>query len=234
MKTNNRMLKVAIDMTWVQLMWSAVFMFIVFVVYVGMHAMGGNVEFSRQAFHEFTFLSFVFNPARIFLLIVGISSVSGFLTFFVRHGITRKDYFYGAVLSTILITLLIHGISGMVSAVEHGLFNPLEVESEMPIIATVLINTLQTLVYFGAGWMIGAGFYRFGSDGRLLYVLLAAAFVLITILLWETRLSSRIPLIQEWFPSGIPYAVSIGVTGALFLLSCVVVRLTTRRVRIKI
>ena len=72
MKTNNRMFKVAIDMTWVQLMWSAVFMFIVFAVYIGMHALGGNIEINRQDFHEFTFLSFVFNPTRIFMLIVGI------------------------------------------------------------------------------------------------------------------------------------------------------------------
>ena len=151
------------------------------------------------------------------MLVIGVSIVSSFLTFYVKLGVTRKDYYIGTILASIVISLVIVLVAGIVSLVE-GIFisNGMGLHQDYAWILLLFVYVLYLITYFTAGWLIGAGFYRYGAGG-LLFIVLAVAMIFVFEALWTMELP-------------------IAVAGTFVLLSAswFVLRLITKRVRIKL
>jgi hypothetical protein len=85
-----------------------------------------------------------------------------------------------------------------------------------------------------AGWMIGAGFYRYGGGVGMLFIVLAIAFVSITDILWEFELKNPLRKLLDlsnlWeFPMFVSFIGTFLVLG----ITLWIVRVTTRRIFIK-
>src|SRR5688572_4383027 len=100
MKSRKNIGKVAFDMSIVQLTWSAFFLIIVAIVYIALRIIGGDVEINQLSLSQQSFLTFAYRPSKVYMFIIGVISVSGFLTFYVKQGITRKNYFFGAAIAS--------------------------------------------------------------------------------------------------------------------------------------
>lgn len=228
--------KVALDMSLVQSVWAGWFIGIVFIIYVALNFFGGNVEVNGQNLDSHSFLTFTSSAAKIFMLVIGIISVSGFLTFYVQQGITRRDYFYGSAISSVVIALGLMAFAWIVTFIE-GFINP-EIAhptflgSKTSWFFVALVFCLYIIVYYMAGWVIGAGFYRFGAGG-LLYILLALIMVGFVETLWELSDSNFLLYFFDFGKGEIPLSVSFLGTFAIIALAMVIVRVVTRRVRIK-
>lgn len=67
------------------------------------------------------FILFSHGSAKIYMLVIGIISSYGFLTFYVNHGITRKDYFIGTAIAALGIAIALAVIATVITALEYGL-----------------------------------------------------------------------------------------------------------------
>jgi hypothetical protein len=233
MKSKNSIPKVATDMSWLQLSWSTWFISFVFIAYIVLGKIIGNSEVSQESF-----LTFAYSPSKVYMLVIGIVSVSSFLTFYVKQGITRKDYFFGAAISSVIVSLILMIIAGIGTSIEQLFIPTLEIVSfvgtEASWLLTVVVFSLNILVYYIAGWLIGAGFYRFGGIGGMLYIILAVVAVSTSDILWEFELKNPLKKLlhfnNQW---GFPLSVSFIGTFLLLAIVLWIIRFTTKRVRIK-
>ncbi|MGG6311390.1 hypothetical protein [Paenibacillus macerans] len=222
-----RAFMIARDMSWLQLIWSAWFISFVILFYA-------LIEIDAQ-----NFLPFAYQPSKVFMLVIGILSVSGFLTFFVKQGVTRKAYFYGSSLAAAAVALVLMGFVGVLGSLQQLLFpvaqtrNFLGENFSWPL--TVLVYSLNILVYYVAGYLIGAGFYRFGKIGGMLYIVLALAVILISDVMWEFELKETIQRVV-YLGDILDFPVWGSLTGTLLLVGVTlwIIRATTKRVRIKL
>jgi hypothetical protein len=240
MKSENNYKKVAFDLSWIQLGWSLWFFAIVFIVYVVFRSFGENITININGNYigEESFLSFIYQPAKIYMLVLGIISVSGFLTFYVKSGITRKNYFLGAALSSVVVTCTLMVLAGIVAAVERSFLPSIEsftfMGSDTSWIVAIVVQTLNILVYFMAGWFIGAGFYRSVVLG-MLTIVVAIVFVAISDMLWEHEIKNPLNFFLD-FSSQWAFPNFISFTGTILLLTILLtmVRAMTKRIRIKL
>ncbi|ECH9276585.1 hypothetical protein YV30_24395 [Salmonella enterica subsp. enterica] len=97
---------------------------------------------------------------------------------------------------------------------------------------TVIVYVLNALVYYLAGYVIGAGFYRFGKLGGMLYIVLALAVLFASEAMWDLELKDLL--------NRVVYIGHLPVWGSLLgtlLLACLalgIIWTTMKRVRIKI
>lgn len=228
--------KTTLDMTIIQGGWALWFAAIVFLVYFASKLLGFNLEAGGQIGELVTrivtgywleeiepansgFFSFIAHPAKIFMLVCGIISVSGFMTHYVRLGVTRKAYFIGAAIASAVLALALAVGSGLVYVAERSLFGG-DIRLEGHWLAAVVAFAFHALHYYVFGWLIGAGFYRYGAGG-LLFIVLAIAFAFAAEALWGVV-----------FTAGF----LVSVAGSLLLLAILLgaIRMITRNVRVRL
>ena len=220
----SRALRVASDMSWLQLTWAAWFICFVTLAYA-------LIEVNAQ-----NFITFAFQPSKVFMLVIGIISVSGFLSFYARFGVTRKAYFYGSSLASAMVALVLMGGVGVLGSLQHWLIPAPEKVSFLvenaSWLLTVIVYILNALVYYLAGYVIGAGFYRFGKLGGMLYIVLALILLFASEAMWDLELKdllNRVVYIGHLPVWGSMLGTLLVVGIALGMLWA-----TIKRVRIKI
>jgi hypothetical protein len=226
--------KVAADMTVLQLIWSAWFMSFVFIAYMILQRFVNN-----EAVNEQSFLTFSYGPSKIYMLVIGIISVHAFLTFFVKNGITRRDYFKGAAVSSILVSLVLMFTAGIITAIEQMIDPAIKTVSfvgpNASIFLTILVFSVNILVYYAAGWLIGAGFYRFGGIGGMLYIVAAIVIISVSDFLWESELREPLRFLLDISnQQGFSPVTSFILTALLLTVTLWIIQGTTKRVRINL
>lgn len=103
--------KVAVDSFMVQIMWALWGLGVILLIYVIL----GAVNISKHGVSDF--VTSYYHTANIYMLVTGIIAVTALLPYFVRNGVTRRDYFQGAALAclglAVAITLLFCLITGL-------------------------------------------------------------------------------------------------------------------------
>ncbi|MFV8830090.1 hypothetical protein [Alkalihalobacterium sp. APHAB7] len=239
LKRNSTTAKVGIDLFSIQVKWALWFIGIVFVVYLVLPIFITNVEEFKMHF-----LTFSFQPAKIFMLIIGILSCFSFLGYFVGNGITRKDYFLGSAAAAFgvafVIMLLANVLQGLLQFV--GMFTPYLPSTNhgdswnmgsvwiVPFVA----YTMTIVVYYLAGWLISIGFYRYGGIGGTLCIIGAIIYVGVTDLGSNgDRSLTLFGFIKIPYPDlGLPLAMVV--TAVLIVVGLWLLRQLTKRVPIKL
>lgn len=245
MKSANSLRKVAIDMSLLQSSWAVWFLVIVLIVYIVAPFFGIDVVTDNKLGQLFAnivsgqwgddavqaeqrgFSTFISHPAKIFMLVCGILSVPSFLTFFVKQGLTRKNYFYGAAIASVAVACFIALAAGIVLLIERAFFTP-DLELGSSWLFAILVFAMHIMSYYVAGWLIGAGFYRYGIGG-MLFIVLAIMLLFAVEILWEMGLVELLHV--SGFIEGLLLSL---ITLALLAVMAVVVRVMTKRVRIKL
>lgn len=118
MKQNNHFPRVATDMIIMQLVWALGFFGIMLIIHF--------FKIGRLTFFQGdevdTFYNSVFIPANIFMLVIGIICVY-FLPHYVENGVTRKDYFKGALLATIGLSITLPVLAFIISSITKAIVN---------------------------------------------------------------------------------------------------------------
>ncbi|WP_178022282.1 hypothetical protein [uncultured Paenibacillus sp.] len=219
-----RALRVAADMSWLQLTWSAWFISFVILAYA-------LIEINAQ-----NFITFAFQPSKVFMLVIGIISVSGFLSFFARFGVTRKAYFYGSSLAAATVALVLMGGVGVIGSLQHWLIPAPEKVSFLgenaSWLLTMIVYVLNALMYYLAGYVIGVGFYRFGKLGGMLYIVLALGVLFASEAMWDLELKDLLNRVV--YIGHLPVWGSLLGTLLLAALALGIIWATMKRARIKI
>jgi hypothetical protein len=239
-KTSSAVTRVSTDMFIQQGSWALGFLFIVLLIYFGVgigNSIGVNV---REGIAEEDFFSITYRSTKGFMLVIGIISAYGFLSYYVRHGVTRKDFFNGAAVAAVYLSLafpvvvgLGNWIIGMVTSHDAG-STPLLQEFDNNWLLTLVSYGVQIFTYYLMGWMIGSGFYRFGWIRGLGWIAVALVLIGFMDALWQFELAS---IWEQWLPITTAFSVTLPVSlagsAAVILITLILIRLITRRVTIK-
>lgn len=242
---NNSLSKATWDMSRLQLSWAIWFVVIVLIVYIAVWLIGGKMVVSDQLSElteriltgnweektepadNFGFISFISHASKIFMLVCGIISVYGFMTFFVKQGVTRKTYFYSATISSLVVSAVIALGAGTVYLLEV-IFTGTGEQFAPGWPAAIFIYGLLIFAYFIFGWIIGANFYRSAAHG-LTSTVLATALAFLLESLMNQSLMTRLSVPEQWKAVASFAGIVLLLIGALWF-----VRFTTRNVRIRL
>jgi len=191
MSNNNVISKIARDTFSIQLKWSVWFISIVFFIFVVAKFFMTDTEGLDE-----NFLNISIPPSKIFMLVNGILVSFTFLEHYIGLRVSRKQFFYGIVMSSIgiaialtMIVLLFQGLAYLI-----GDFTPLNLGQlgifEDGSLSTVVKHIFNLFSYYGIGWIISSGFYRYGGWGGIGLVLVGIAFMAGIELIWEGNLSN--------------------------------------------
>lgn len=200
-----------------QLKWAAWFLVIMFIILIGLTFIAGI------QLEDFLISN---NASAIFMLIVGILYTYGFLDYYVKFGITRKNFFKAALFASVLLSIVLAFFFVLMVLLLEGVFSLIGIPipwtegiSENGILSALTsfsTFTITHFAYFLIGWLIGLGFYRFLWKIGLLFV--AASVVLVSLLellhgsLFSTAPISLFP--EAWMITGFPAYL---ITALLFL-----------------
>lgn len=234
MKTKTTIAKVGLDLYLNQMKWT---------LWYFAFAFGINliVRFGSSGSTNDPIL-FAYRPTKTYLLILGIVAATSFMTFYVKSGVTRKKYFWGtlsAVLGlSLTITLMLTGATLLLQAFPGLNGAGFEASQYLSFrgngLEAILTAWVNLLTFYVAGWLISAGFYRFGFAGGMGFILLAILTVGITDFLWEYELRSLIDRVVYWNPSILPEYASLLSSAVLLSLVLWLIRGVTRRAPVKL
>lgn len=215
---NENAKKITVDLYFAQMKWVVWYLPIVYVFYFVLVWFLNEPEIRAMSL-----ITFTFQTATIFMLVCGILSSLAFLPMYIKHGVSRKSYFQGAFLSSIVLGVTIIGISGILTWL-LSLFN-INVFSEVVLsslgvnnwIWTIISYTIVVILYFLAGWLVGLGFLRYGAFGGFVTIVVALLIIVVNDLLWA--FSTPKPL-MGLFSLDIPVPhVAIAILGSVLLAS---------------
>ncbi len=250
--------KVITDMFWMQLFWAFGFLGVTFMIHLIKMVIGVNNGSEVNSYFDSVFI-----PANIFMLVIGIISVYGFLKYYVSNGVTRKDYFTGAAIASAGLSIALPVIASVITAIElfivkmTGLFeftsgniNQADLDNnliteivqsiifspfvdlESNFILAILTFSLNVFTYYLIGWLIGAGFYRFGVLVGLGCILLSLAILSIQDSLLRSGLD--LPGIAFYTIPELPLFIAILVLFIIFAIMLWMIRQFTKRVTVKL
>lgn len=107
--------KIAVDSFMVQIMWALWGLGVILLIYVLL----GAVNISGHGVRDF--FSSYYHTANIYMLVTGIIAVTALLPYFVRHGVTRRDYFQGAALACLGLAVAITLLFSLITGLEYAL-----------------------------------------------------------------------------------------------------------------
>lgn len=117
-----------------------------------------------------------------YMLVIGFV-VGTFMPFYVKHGVTRKDYYLGSALAMLGVALAIALIFSILAAIESAVYHVMALDilrepfnlsgGSNNWFSAILIYSLSSYLYCLIGWFVYLGFYRFTRVTGLGFCLLA-------------------------------------------------------------
>lgn len=250
--------KVAKEMFLVQLGWAGGFLGIILLINIIKSFISGFQGDDVEGF-----FSTIFIAGNIFMLVVGIITIH-FLPHYVGMGVTRRDYFFGALVASIGLSIFIPIVAIVISALEQIIFNminlPYKVQTinDVNIDDNILGDILQTIIisphvapqenwllatlvliinffiYYLMGWLIGVSFYRLDVISGILFIFIA----IVLKMLKDTflRIALDLPAVG-WFTSFEKFIpTGIAWLGIVFiiLIATRIIRMLSSRAAVKI
>lgn len=224
-----------------QLKWSAWFIVIITIVYIGISSVSAFIELNIIG----DLIQFTVGSSVIYMFVTGIMSGATFLPFFLKRGITRRHYFIGTVISSfglsITLPLIFIGFS-IIENFIYQLFNISLVSDSINNInwfITAFTYSINIFFSYIIGWLINLGYYRFNWVIELGLIALSLVLLSIHTAVWENSIngifSNFISFLDLNTTFGIidnivPTIISAGIIAIILLI----IRLITKNVPIKL
>lgn len=148
------------------------------------------------------FLTFLFDSAKVYMMVIGVISVYSFLSYYVGQGVTRKDYFKGSVLAALGLTVTIILLSTVFTYLQYG---ALEMFQLSHLLSDEFLDgnrwdlmihyLLSIFIYYLSGYLVGIGFYRYHWIAGLGFI----AFFLLSVsaLEWSLKYSFGLSVVSS-------------------------------------
>lgn len=256
MNEQAKYMKVAKGLLFVQGKWTITFLAIVLFITILKIIFGAIRGNEVDGFFETAFVA-----SNIYMFITGIIAVS-FLAYFVENGVTRKDYFLGAIIAAIILSIFLPIIAVIINLIEKFVFtlfhipykvtNLDDIEFDGDIISDFVqslivspyvnpdsnvflacfILFINLFVAYLLGWFIRAGYYRFGSMIGFLFIVIAVCLKLLKDTLIRVQLDQQI---VSWFLNFTTLPLSMTIIGVVAIIAFMIfmIRMATKRVTVK-
>ena len=148
-----------------------------------------------------TFLGVGVRTARIYFVVVGITTVLGFLEWAINKGVSRKTFFKSIMTSALLTTIVLVIVLAIISFILS--FTPLAgdylIEEEikgLSAFGNILFVLLQSPLFFVAGSLIGAAFNKNFSLGMT--SILSGIIIIVALIFSESLMNYLVSLGTMW------------------------------------
>ncbi|MDQ0160472.1 hypothetical protein [Alkalibacillus salilacus] len=180
---------------------------------------------------EMTLLEFMSEASTVFMLVIGLMSVYVFLTYFGQNGITRWEYFFGTLISSIGLALTLPIAFILLNLVEMLVIPwvPLTIDVATLSLGSAAMLSLEyiltLMIHFMLGWFITIGFYRYNWMIGLIFIGVVIYAGMMTEALWDDEKYILFGLATESSELSLPIVTAIAV-GLILILALVNRRLT--------
>ncbi|WP_353893646.1 hypothetical protein PRVXH_000399 [Proteinivorax hydrogeniformans] len=153
---------------------------------------------------NFNFMYFISQPSKIYMLVIGIILFFNFFGYFIKNGVTRKDYFVGSAIAAGGVALSIILIGLIISAIIYitGIFpSSLEmdiIDQSLGLVKQITALSLLLYGYYIAGWIVAAGFYGFSGWYKSASIVVAALFAGIINTIWQGDVDFPLYLVYSY------------------------------------
>ncbi len=171
----------------------------------------------------------------VFSFIVGIIIGVYMITYYVKHGVTRKTFIQGLILHAIIFVLSMLVIAFILQGLSYLLFGFRDTFIGDGLISYVaqgytgltgmLIFILSLLTHYGFGLLIGFGFYKSGSFGAMMIVVTVVLYSVLAVITSDSTslhflfFEWQVPPIQSlYLAMGLHTLIMVGVYGMLYQL----------------
>jgi hypothetical protein len=174
---------------------------------------------------------------RYVIFAAGVTTLPSFLAIFVGNGVTRAQLSASSTVSMVAIAVAgsAFAIAGFV--VEAAMFdaagwtqamdNGYPAESAGDLVVLALRYAVIFAMWFSAGWLIGAGFYRYGSFGGLgLIIPFALPVLLCELVVGQAAASINVDVLNDHVQTPAALGLLIGV--GLVAMNATIARAFTR------
>lgn len=243
MEKNSIISKISKYMFIEQLTWSAWFIGIITIVYIGLNTVSAFIELELMITGNL--IQFTAGASVIYMFVTGIMSGATFLPFLLKRGITRTHYFIGTVISSLGLSVTLPLIFIGFSIIEYFIYQFFNITlySESPNIIywfiIVFTYSINIFVSYIIGWLINLGYYRFNWIIGLGFIALSLILFSIHTAVWENSINGIFSNNINFLNSNntlviqgniIPTIVSLGIIA----ITLVIIRLITKNVPIKL
>ncbi len=174
---------------------------------------------------------------RYVIFAAGVTTLPSFLAMFVGNGVTRAQLSASSTVSMIVVAVagtafviagfiaesLIFGSVGWTQVMENGY--PAESAGDLAVLA--LRYAVIFAMWFSAGWLIGAGFYRYGFFGGVgLIIPFALPVLLCELLVGQAAASINVDVLNDHVQT--PAALGLLVGVGLVAMNATIARAFTR------
>lgn len=246
--------KVATDMTFVQSIWSLWYM-----AFLGIAHCVMLVISARTGTAQADFIAFSQQSTKVYMLVIGIISAYAFLSFYVKKGVTRREYFFGTTLGAIGVAIILLLLAFIFTGLQNAIIN---IFSFSPVIdhapflgfytnwfSIIIVYIMSTLTFYFIGWLIGVGYYRYGWIIGFGFVAIGILFISLVEFLWTFDTSflqdivgpGRLLLFLTNFllstmPDATRLPIYVSFIGNVLLIAVALwaIRMVTKRVVIKV
>lgn len=238
MKAKSISLKIAKDMFIEQLKWVGWYAVIITIIHILFSVLVKEIDSNIGDLLSFSYVS-----TPITLLIMAIVAGYTFMTFFLRNGITRRDYYFGAVLGALALSVALILLFGLVSVIEGAAFlaagikvtvDPILSNFNIASFAMIISYVLKVFLFYLVGWFIFLGYYRYGWKIGIGFVLLSLGALMFNSILWNDGQIEESIHTMEMGVFFAEYIPSLLGTIAVALLLLGLIRLVTKNIPVKI
>lgn len=230
--------KIMLDNVVEQIKWSVWFIGIMMIIHLVISVLGIRFDFNTSDLFLFSITS-----TPIYMFVAGIIAGVYFFSFYIRQGVTRKNYFIGTALGVIILSAIITIVIMVLSLIgslilplfnitfnKEGLFYNLST----PWFVIMLFYVLNCYAYYSIGWLIYIAYYSFNSKIGFCSIIFAILTAYLHSLLWEDGIVNR--LNKEAASLGDNYNFIIPIIGTLAWMgiNLILIRLMTKKAAIKI
>lgn len=257
--------KVAVDLYIIQFIWALGFLGILLLIQIAKPLLALVPLLNmNDKINVGNYFDTVFVSSNIFMLVIGIIAILGFLPYYVGNGVTRKDYFKGATIAAAGLSISIPIVASIIYALQNFIMKITNlsilkestlanhtvdtddgfvgefiqsiimtpfVELESNWLLAIIVLALNIFTYYVVGWLIGAGFYRFG----VLIGLLCIALAFIIVYTQDLLLSIALDLPVDDMFTSLDFSLYPAIVGTLAIIGITlwIIRQLTKRVPIK-
>lgn len=227
--------KVAADLFTIQVKWSLWYIAVIVLLHV-------FISFLSE--HGIFALSYGSTPT--YMLVLGIVA-GNFLPFYVKHGVTRKDYYLGSALAALGLSFTLAVIFCILSGFESIIYANIDlginmdsfnfqmiIEGSSNWYTSVLIYALNTYAFYLLGWFIYLGFSRYKWVTGIVFCLLAFLFASLHGLFWNDQLLPIFANEMANLSATVPLYIAILGTVVLIGILLGLIRLLTKKTPINV
>lgn len=238
MISKSKSIQVMKDLFMEQLKWGRWCILATIIIHVLMAVFATNADGSIYNLIEFSY-----SITSFYMLVIGIVAGFIFLPFYVKQGVTRKEYYVGSTISTILLSVTLAALFGILSIIENYIFNIFNYKfnsggiiasANGSMLLTLVLFSLNIFTYYLIGWLINVGFYRYKNLLGVGFVILAICLLFLHGFLWINGFFS---ILDQGF-SNIFAAnpVSLSTAGTVLLIGVIlwIIRLVTKNIAVTI